>query len=53
MHLVHRGGDDQASGVSHSGHCAGQVDEVHYFAAQQIAQAVCVVGKRKFGVIGV
>ena len=43
-------GDDGVAGMAHGGHGAGEVDEVHDFAAEDGAEAVGVVGKGEFGV---
>ena len=43
--VIHGGGDDMGAGVAIGGHGAGQVDEVHETAAEEIAERVGVVGR--------
>ena len=43
--VVHGGGDDVGARVTIGGHGAGEVDEVHEAAAEQVAQGVGVVGQ--------
>ena len=43
--VVHRGGDHVGTRVAVGGHGAGEVDEVHQAAAEQVAEGVGIVGQ--------
>ena len=52
VEAVHRRGYHAAARVPHRRHRAGQVHQVHHFAAQHVAPTVRVNRQRQFGVIG-
>ena len=53
MQAIHGSGDHGPPGVAHSRHGAGQIDQVHDLAAEDVAQAVGIVGQRQLRVFGV
>ena len=51
LHLIDGGGDHGVAGVTHGGDCSGQIDQVHDFAAEEVAERVGIVGQGEFRVV--
>jgi hypothetical protein len=52
VEAVHRCCDAGPAGVADGGHSGGKVDEVHDFAAEDVAEPIGVVGESDLGVLG-
>jgi hypothetical protein len=51
-HVIDGSGHHRAPGVADSGQRCRDIDQMHYFSAQDISQRIGVVGKREFRILG-
>jgi hypothetical protein len=51
IHVIDGGRDHGAPRMPDGGQSASQVDQVHYFPAEYVAECVGVVGEREFGIL--